>query len=125
MRFGFTRRRQDCGIHVDRHDLRRLSAVGDEVRVPAGQLLIERGQHGAGLYVVLEGDVLVEAPERQCELGPGACIGERALLSQDGRRTARVQALTDVRVLAVARTEFERLAREEPELVHRLAVDAP
>jgi CRP-like cAMP-binding protein len=89
--------------------------------MPAGRLLIERGHPGAGLYLLLDGVVAVDAPERHRELGRGSCVGERALLSADGRRTARVQALTDVRVLAVARADFERLAREEPGLAGRLA----
>ena len=34
-------------------DLTRLGAVGAEAEVAAGLVLIERGQHGAGLYVIL------------------------------------------------------------------------
>lgn len=106
---------------IDPDDLRRLKAVGTETRVAAGQLLTERGQPGTGLYVILEGSVVVEAPERVCELGPGSCIGERALLSPDGKRTARVRAWTDVRVVAVERPQFERLCAEDPDLGDRLA----
>jgi CRP-like cAMP-binding protein len=102
-------------------DIHRLAEVGSTARVPEGQLLIERGHHGAGLYVVLEGSVVVEAPERRRELGPGSCVGERALLSKDGRRTARVRALTDALVLAVSRIDVERLCREDPAFAARLA----
>jgi CRP-like cAMP-binding protein len=105
-----------------RQDLRRLRAAGSEVQVPAGQMLIERGQPGAGLYVVLEGSVVVEAPDRVRELGPGSSVGERALLFPNGRRTARVRAKTRVRVLAVSRVEFERLSARDPGLGVRLAV---
>jgi CRP-like cAMP-binding protein len=108
-------------VAVSDDDLRRLTDVGSEAHVEAGRLLIERGQHGAGLYVVLDGSVVVEAPERICALGSGACVGERALLSRHGRRTARVRAWTDVRVLAVPRDEFERLADEDPGLALRVA----
>lgn len=102
-------------------DLRLLAAVGDEAEIAAGQLLIERGTHGSGLYVVLDGSVLVEAPGRTRELGPGSCVGEVALLSPNGRRTARVRASTDVRVLAVARSAFECLCADDPGLLQRLA----
>jgi voltage-gated potassium channel len=102
-------------------DIRRLAAVGSEAYVPEGQLLIEHGHHGAGLYVVLVGSVVVEAPERRRELGAGSYVGERALLSRDGRRTARVRALTDSLVLAVSRVDFERLCREDPAFAARLA----
>ena len=101
-------------------DLRLLETVGAETNVAAGQVLIEHGQHGSGLYVILTGTVLVEAPEGTRELGPGSCIGERALLSEDGLRTARVRATSDVRVLAVERVEFERLCELDPFLADRV-----
>jgi CRP-like cAMP-binding protein len=100
-------------------DLRLLETVGAEAEIAAGQVLIEFGQPGAGLYVILEGTVLVEAPDETVELGPGAFIGERALLSEDGLRTARVRTISDVRVLAVDRTEFERLCAEDPAFARR------
>jgi CRP-like cAMP-binding protein len=101
-------------------DLLRLRTVGAEADVPAGLVLIERGQHGAGLYVILEGTVAVEAPEGTRSLAAGAVIGERALLSADGLRTARVRATTDVRVLAVDRAAFEQLCADDPALAQRL-----
>jgi CRP-like cAMP-binding protein len=101
-------------------DLLRLRTVGAEAEVAAGLVLIERGQHGAGLYVILDGTVAVEAPEGTRSLGPGAVIGERALLSADGLRTARVLATSDVRVLAVQRAAFERLCAEDPAFARRL-----
>ena len=100
-------------------DLRLLETVGAEAEVAAGNVLIEHGQHGAGLYVILEGTVVVEAPEGTREIGAGAFIGERALLSADGRRTARVRATTDVRLLAVDRSEFERLCADDPSFAGR------
>ena len=108
----------------DRALLRRLAAVGAEADVAAGQLLIERGQPGSGLYVVLDGSVVVEAPERTHVLGPGSLVGERALLTPDGKRTARVRARTDGRVLAVARPDFERLWAADAELPQRLSANA-
>jgi CRP-like cAMP-binding protein len=66
--------------------------------------------------------VVVEAPDQTRELGPGSVVGERALLFPDGKRTARVRAKTRVRVLAVARAEFERLCARDPGFELRLAV---
>jgi CRP-like cAMP-binding protein len=105
---------------VDEDDLRRLEAVGSEVAFAAGQVLIERGKPGTGLYVVVEGDLLVEAPEGNRELGPGAVVGERALLSADGTRSARVRALTPGVVLAVERETIDRLCAEDPAFAERL-----
>ena len=87
----------------------------------AGQVLIERGKPGTGLYVVVDGQLMVEAPEGSRELGPGAVVGERALLSADGLRTARVRALTDGVVVAVERVEVDRLCADDPAFAERLA----
>jgi len=106
---------------MDPDDLELLETVGAETDVAAGRVLIEPGQHGSGLYVILAGTVLIEAPEGTRELGPGAVIGERALLSADGTRTARVRTMTDVRVLAVDRIEFERLCTDDDGLAGRVA----
>ena len=103
-------------------DLRLLETVGSEAKIAAGQVLIEPGQRGSGLFVVLEGNLVVEAPEGTRELGPGALVGERALFSDEGTRTARVRAIGDVRVLAVDRVDVERLCAADAELQARLVV---
>ncbi len=108
---------------MDPADLRRLETVGAQSEFTDGQVLIEHGKHGTGLYVILEGTVVVEAPGGTRELGPGAFIGERALLSADGRRTARVRATSNVRVLAVDRSDFERLCAEDPAFARRFTDD--
>ena len=106
---------------MDEEDLRTLEAVGTRLEFGAGQMLIERGMPGTGLYLVLEGHIVVEAPERTRELGPGSVVGERALFSEDGMRTARVRALTYGRVVAVERAEVDRLCAEDPGFAERLA----
>jgi CRP-like cAMP-binding protein len=106
---------------VDEDDLRKLEAAGSELSFGAGQMLIERGKPGTGLYVVIEGQIVVEAPEGTRELGPGSVIGERALFAEDGTRTARVRALTHGVVVAVDRTEIDRLCAEDPGFAERLA----
>lgn len=106
---------------MDERDLRRLETVGSSVEFPAGCVLIERGQPGTGLFVLLEGSLVVEAPEGTRQLAPGAVLGERALLSADGTRTARVRALTDCVVLAVERGDVDRLCADDAAFAERLA----
>jgi CRP-like cAMP-binding protein len=106
---------------VNDDDMRCLEAVGSEVTFPSGHVLIERGQHGGGLFVILEGTVVVEAPEGNVDFGSGSIIGERALLSPAGRRAARVRATSDLRVLAVDRREFERLCADDTAFAERVA----
>jgi CRP-like cAMP-binding protein len=106
---------------VDEDDLRRLKECGSELAFAAGKVLIDRGQPGTGLFVVVDGTLVVEAPEGTRELGPGSVFGERALLSADGLRTARVRALTDGVAVAVDRPEVDRLCAEDPVFAERLA----
>jgi CRP-like cAMP-binding protein len=110
---------------VDDAQLERLAAATSEFEAPAGQALIERGRPGSGMFVLEEGEAIVEAPEGTRQLGPGDIFGERALLGEDIERTARVRAQTDVRCLAIARPEIERLLAEHPRLAQRLAQLSP
>jgi len=106
---------------LDDAQLDRLAAATTEFEAPAGQALIERGRPGSGMFVLEEGQAIVEAPEGTREIGPGDVFGERALLGDEIERTARVRARTDVRCLAIARPEIERLLAEDPGLAARLS----
>ena len=105
---------------LDDAQLDRLATATSEFDAPAGQALIERGKPGAGIFVLEQGQAIVEAPEGRREIGPGDVFGERSLLGDDIERTARVRAQTDVRCLAIARPEIERLLAEDPGLADKL-----
>jgi CRP-like cAMP-binding protein len=104
---------------LDDAQLERLAAATSEFEAPAGQALIERGIPGSGIFVLEHGQAVVEAPEGHREIGPGDVFGERSLLGDDIQRTARVRAQTDVRCLAIARPEIERLLAEDPQLADK------
>ncbi len=106
---------------MDEDDLLKLQQAGSALSFGAGQVLIESGKPGTGLYVVVDGRLVVEAPDGTRELGPGSVVGERALLSADGMRSARVRALTAGMVVAVDRAEVDRLCAEDPAFAERLA----
>ena len=95
------------GLHDE--SLERISAIASEVEFPQGQVVIEARTPGSGMFVILAGRVSVHARGLDTELGPGEVIGEVALLRSDSTRIARVQALTDVRCLAVDRPGFREL----------------
>lgn len=70
-------------------------------RVPAGAAVTRQGEPGKELYLLLDGVLAVEVDgQRVAEVGPGAVLGERALL-EGGLRTSTLVAVTPVR-LAVA-----------------------
>jgi len=106
---------------VNDDDLRTLEAAGTAVSFSAGQVLIERGDPGTGLYVIREGQLVVETPDGRFEYGPGSVVGERALLSEDGMRQARVHALTAGVAVAVGRADVDTLCAEDPEFAERLS----
>jgi CRP-like cAMP-binding protein len=106
--------------HLTDEQLDRLASSTSEVEAPAGQALIERGRPGSGLFVLEEGEAVVEAPEGTRRLGPGDIFGERSLLGDDITRTARVRAETNVRYLAIARADLEQVIKEDPLVGERL-----
>lgn len=96
--------------------LARLAEPFSEVEFPASHVLIEPRMPGAGLFVICDGTVVVEAGGLRRELGPGEVVGEISLVEEDGSRRARVVAKTPVRCLALTRGDFERMLADEPEL---------
>ncbi|MCU1430366.1 MAG: hypothetical protein JWL83_4366 [Actinomycetia bacterium] len=77
-------------------------------KVKEGHLLVEQGQLGREIYLVLDGVVSVEVDgEPLVEFGPGAILGERAVL-EGGRRTSTVKALTPVRVAVATEDQLDR-----------------
>jgi CRP-like cAMP-binding protein len=82
-------------------------------RVKAGATLVRQGDEDSGeLFLLLNGVLSVEVDgEALAEIGPGAVIGERALL-EGGTRTATLRAVTECKVAAapIADVDVERLA---------------
>jgi hypothetical protein len=67
-------------------------------RIAEGQLLAEQGTPGDSLFLVLDGILEVQHDGmRLGDLGPGAIVGERAILEKSAR-TASLVARTPVRV---------------------------
>ena len=90
-------------------------SVGEIVCAP-GQVLALPGDPGSGMFVILEGEVSVDARGGRFELGPGDFFGELALLNPDAERVARVRATTEVRCLGLPRGDALALVESEPAL---------
>ena len=77
-------------------------------KLPADALLTEQGEPGDDIYLLLDGVLSVWVDGAQVgEVGPGAVIGERALL-EHGRRTATLRAVTDCVVAVAANDQIEQ-----------------
>lgn len=80
----------------------------DVHRLPAGAAVTRQGEEGTEIYLVLDGVCSVEVDGRPVgEVGPGAVIGERAVL-EGGRRTATLTALTPARLAVAAADALDR-----------------
>ena len=87
--------------------------AGPVVReLAAGEFLFRQAEPGTSLAVILDGTFEVRVNGQVAgQVGPGTVVGERASL-EDGRRTADLRALTQVRVAETAPGVFtaEQLA---------------
>lgn len=110
---------------LDEPLLAQLAGSMAEVTFPAGHVLIEPRAAGSGMFVIDEGTVVVQPRDvAPVELGAGEVVGELALLTADGTRTARVQAKTDVRCLTLDRATLQRALDEQPKLAVALLQSA-
>ena len=77
-------------------------------KLAAGALLAEQGEPGGDIYLLLDGMLSVWVDGTQvAELGPGAVVGERALL-EGGRRTATLRAVTYCVIATAAKNQIDR-----------------
>jgi CRP-like cAMP-binding protein len=85
----------------------------------ANEPIFEKGQPGAALYFICKGSVSIEVVKENnqvknlAEISEGSFFGELALLD-DSPRSATARAIDDVVVLALPRSELERMLKERP-----------
>ena len=80
----------------------------------AGDTLVNQGEPGTDVFLVLDGMLDVEVDgEPVAEIGPGAVVGERAA-AEGGVRTATLRAATRVRV---AQTSYDAVDRGDLDAV--------
>ena len=95
-----------------------VAAAVDEIRLTSGEVLMEEGAVESHLYAIVEGRVRVHRGDQTLvELGPGATVGELAVLVP-APRTASVTALEPTLVLRVDQPVLDDLLAEWPELTH-------
>lgn len=117
--------------------LKLIAFSADSREVSDGQFLFSAGDVAEGGHVVVEGriDLVDETkipPKVLDRLGPGALIGELALIVET-KRPATALAVGRARVLVVRRSLFRRMLDEYPEIAvtlrdriaERLAALAP
>jgi CRP-like cAMP-binding protein len=87
--------------------------------IRAGKTLFAANELANELYYVAEGALFL--PELQQEVGPGSFVGEFALFSDSGRRTATVVARTDCTLMVLSRDAVFSALLQHPRLgIHLL-----
>jgi hypothetical protein len=95
---------------------------GDKPKVrklAPGELLTEQGQPGNEVFLVLDGVLAIEVDGTPvAEWGPGAILGERAVL-EGGMRTSTNRAVTKCRVAVAQGDQLDRSVLEQISAGHR------
>jgi CRP/FNR family cyclic AMP-dependent transcriptional regulator len=101
---------------LGRREIGRLGALTEEVDLPADRVLMRQGERGNEMMVIVDGAARVERDgELLREVGPGAILGEIALLDE-GPRTATVTLTVPSRLLILGHREFHVTMDEFPEI---------
>jgi hypothetical protein len=97
-------------------DLSRLAAVAEEMQLAGDQVVVQEGEPGDALYVVMTGELTVlRQGQVVAQLGPGQSFGELALL--DGKpRQATVRSDQPGRLLRLSREPFHAALGEQADL---------
>ena len=108
-------------------ELERISQVAIPRSYPRGARVFHEGDESDACYVIRNGEVRVTREHSDgraialATLGPGEIVGELAML--DGEvRSASVEALTDVELLAIAARDMRALLERNPEITAKLVV---
>ena len=86
----------------------------DTLQLAPGDFLFREGDKGDKMYVLLEGEIDISLGDLVLEAaGPGALIGEMALID-DTPRTANAVAKTACRLAQIDRRRFHFLVQQTP-----------
>jgi CRP-like cAMP-binding protein len=121
---------------LDEEELGQFLKIARRVRFPKGQSIITEGQAGETMYVMEEGMVeisktlvMIKGQENskdrdkvltKLSAEDHAIFGEVALFEQS-KRTATVVALTDCLLLEISKSDFLRLAEENPRVGYKIS----
>ena len=99
--------------------------IGDITRflnartVPAGTVVVLKGDQAHSMFVIASGEVEVELPTGPIRLGEGQFFGERALL-ENATRSATVRATQPTRLLVLDKGDLQAMIARNPEIGERL-----
>lgn len=102
----------DLFSQIPGEDLARVALIAAEVDFDPSETLMQEGELGDSMYLILEGKVeIVKGKLGVTTLGPKECVGEMAILDSEPR-SATVRAVAPTRALKVEREDFYELLNE-------------
>ena len=87
--------------------------------VPAGAVIVIKGDPATSMFVIASGEVEVELPTGPVRLGEGQFFGERAMQEQ-GTRGATVRTTQPTRLLVLDRADLQVMMARNPEIGQRI-----
>lgn len=94
-------------------DLEAILDVARPASFEAGQVIVQQGDAGDGMYIVLSGTAEVDVGGRFHKLTAGQFFGEMALVSS-AKRMATVKAAEPVEALEIRAEDFQSFLLEHP-----------
>lgn len=108
-------------------ELERIAQVAVPRSYPKGARVFHEGDESDACYVIRSGEVRVTREHSDgraialATLGPGELVGELAMLD-GGVRSASLEALTDIELLAVSAADMRGLLERNAEITAKLVV---
>ena len=97
--------------HLSASVIRRGATMGRR-KLKADETLVEEGEAGDEIYLLLDGVLAAEVGgEEIAQVGPGAILGEGAVVGE-GKRNATLRACTPARVAVIPADQIDRDALE-------------
>jgi flavin reductase (DIM6/NTAB) family NADH-FMN oxidoreductase RutF len=91
-----------------------ILALGEEREYADGEPIMQVGEEGCELLLLVEGEARVERPGRSLTVGPGELIGEIEVLDPGGGRIADIHAVGSVRAIGVSREQLLAALEADP-----------
>lgn len=106
-------------------EIKKAILSGTILQFSEGEVVVEQGQEGSDMYVIMEGTATVSLREKDGSvhtigrMGPGDLFGEIAMLT-NYKRTARVTARDVIKVLVIEWGSISQLGRFHPRISMKL-----
>ncbi len=90
-------------------ELTQVASVAREVTFPAGHRIIQQGDHGDHMYLIVDGEVIIQRGESLVKtLGPRDFFGEMSIIDGEARSASAI-AQTDCHCLRIDKDDFQGL----------------